>query len=214
MKRHTLGIVRYNLHAAKQYRHFSSKFYEYMAKPPAKREEPAWTRLAWGIKGTAQNKVSNSISAAACAGAAEATSESTGAAGSTYYDRLRRVHDPEQHLHILEDELCEEIACALGRTGRKCDYMFHMMELAAAECDRLEAEVQRLHHSTTPSSSSLEAAAAVESLKQAITKFNSARSAAHDARTELVIHRQSVGLIWRNQRIVEEQYPLPPARRI
>ena len=47
----------------------------------------------------------------------------------------------------------------------------------------------------------------------AVKEFNEVRQFAENARTELIIHRQAIGLTWRNQKIVEEEFPLPSAEK-
>eukprot|EP00600_Ochromonadales_sp_CCMP1393_P005893 CAMPEP_0174963256 /NCGR_PEP_ID=MMETSP0004_2-20121128/5230_1 /TAXON_ID=420556 /ORGANISM="Ochromonas sp., Strain CCMP1393" /LENGTH=108 /DNA_ID=CAMNT_0016211863 /DNA_START=296 /DNA_END=619 /DNA_ORIENTATION=+ len=101
-------------------------------------------------------------------------------ADSVYLNRLRAVHDPEQHIESLEDELREEMAQALGRTGSKCDYLFYLMEKEGQKCEEV-----------------LMNCASVEQEKQqAVHAYNLAREEAIQARAELIIHRQSVGLVW------------------
>lgn len=49
--------------------------------------------------------------------------------------------------------------------------------------------------------------------RAAVKLFNEVRQFAEDTRTELIIHRQAIGLTWRNQKIVEEEFPLPPPEK-
>jgi len=52
-----------------------------------------------------------------------------------------------------------------------------------------------------------------EQHRAAVKLFNDVRQFAENARTELIIHRQAIGLTWRNQSIVEEEFPLPPPEK-
>lgn len=209
----------------------TSKLYEYVAKPPSK-SVPSWRRLAMGIK-----QEHGMINATSTTTATEASTVSNGDndASNEYVEKLRKLYDPNQEFSLLEDELREEMAQALGKTGSKCEYFFLLMQIAGKECDEIFTEFGGEQYrimcddknsnnfsSTHSSANNLDAAVAdanniqtnamIKAKQQAVDKFNQSRRKAIEARAELVIHRQSIGLIWRNQQIVEEQYPLLPAR--
>jgi hypothetical protein len=106
---------------------------------------------------------------------------------SPYLERLRARHDVAAAQEQLEKEIIREMAEALGRSGEKVDVALLRLEvtgcaLAAAtdpsERDRLAAE------------------------------FNALRKAALQARHELRIHREAVGI--RRNECLDAQYPIPP----
>jgi hypothetical protein len=106
---------------------------------------------------------------------------------SPYLDRLRARHDVAAAQEELEKELIREMAEALGRSGEKVDVALLRLEVSGralaaaddpAERDRLAAE------------------------------FNALRNAALQARHELRIHREAVGI--RRNDCLDTQYPIPP----
>ena len=107
---------------------------------------------------------------------------------SPYLDRLRRRLDPEQEQATLEREIVQEIAAALGRTAAKLDLALLRLELAGKELDAV-AGTER-------------AACAA--------RFDALRTQALQARHELLIHREAVGI--RRNDILETLYPIPPRR--
>jgi hypothetical protein len=108
---------------------------------------------------------------------------------SPYLDRLRRRLDPEQAQDSLEKEIVQEIAAALGRTAAKLDVALLRLELAGKELDAAIDAAER-------------AALAV--------RFNTRRAEALQARHELLIHREAVGI--RRNDILETLYPIPARR--
>ena len=92
----------------------------YAAKPPSK-DQPSWKRLAEQIKGEG--------------GDSEVT-------GSVYMARLRVSHDQRDHVEKIEQEVLEEMAGALGRSGDKCNYHFFILERQGKVCDAASAAVK------------------------------------------------------------------------
>jgi hypothetical protein len=166
----TVFVIISRLSAMKSLRRFSdmSKLHSYLAKAPSK-AEPAWTRLA--------NKLKNQEVPPHLADSVK-----------------NKVASVEDHVSHLEEELREEMAKALGKTGRTCVYLFSLLKAADAECDSADLTL--------------------EQRKEAIETYNEIRRSAEQARYELVIHRQAIGLTWRNQAIVEAEFPLLPPRRL
>lgn len=110
---------------------------------------------------------------------------------SQYLSRLRRRVDVEQAYDDLEHEILHEMACALGRAEEKVNLALLRLERA-----RLELET---------------AASAKERAERART-FNSLRDAAFQARYELHVHREAVGI--RRNECLEQLYPVPPRVRL
>jgi hypothetical protein len=108
---------------------------------------------------------------------------------SPYLDRLRRRLDPEQAQASLEKEIVQEIAAALGRTAAKLDLALLRLELAGKELD---------------------AAIDVTERDACAVRFDARRAEALQARHELLIHREAVGI--RRNDILETLYPIPPRR--
>ena len=108
---------------------------------------------------------------------------------SPYLDRLRQRLDVEQAQTTLEQEIVQEIAAALGRTAAKLDYALLRLELAARDLD----------------------AAAGDEVAACAARFDALRAEALQARHELLIHREAVGI--RRNDLLEQLYPIPPRRR-
>jgi hypothetical protein len=109
---------------------------------------------------------------------------------SPYLDRLRRRLDPEQAQATLEQEIVQEIAAALGRSAAKLDLALLRLELAGRDRDAV-----------TDDDTERAACAA---------RFDALRTQALQARHELLIHREAVGI--RRNDILETLYPIPPRR--
>jgi hypothetical protein len=108
---------------------------------------------------------------------------------SPYLDRLRQRLDVEQAHATLEQEIVQEIAAALGRTATKLDYALLRLELA-------ERDLR---------------AAASDDVAACAARFDALREEALQARHELLIHREAVGI--RRNDVLEQLYPIPPRRR-
>ena len=108
---------------------------------------------------------------------------------SPYLDRLRQRLDVEQAQATLEQEIVAEIAAALGRTAAKLDHALLRLELAGGDLDR----------ATNPAERATCAA-----------RFEALRRAALQARHELLIHREAVGI--RRNDMLETLYPIPARR--
>ena len=106
---------------------------------------------------------------------------------SPYLERLRARHDVAAAQEQLEKEIIREMAEALGRAGEKVDVALLRLEVTgralAAAVD--PAERHRL-----------------------TGEFNALRKAAFQARHELRIHREAVGI--RRNDCLDAQYPIPP----
>lgn len=170
-----INIIIRNFHPFRE----PSKLQQYIARAPSK-QEPPWTRLALKIK-TDENII------------IEKQSNNVNNTNNKHVEKLKQQFDPQTQLLKLEDELQEEMAFALSRTGQKMEYFYRLLKIA-------ENNTNNNEKSTTISFS--------EKLK-AINEFNNAIDAALKAREELIIHRQSLGFTWKNQSIIEEQYPIP-----
>lgn len=103
-------------------------------------------------------------------------------------ERLKTVLDPEAHQRQLEAEVHQEMAFALGRTGRKLELALAALEAATVALDN--------------------AAPADEAAALAV--YTVARQAALDARRDLVIHREAIGI--RDSRELADRYPIPGPR--
>jgi hypothetical protein len=106
---------------------------------------------------------------------------------SPYLDRLRARHDVYAAQEQLEKEIIKEMAAALGRAGEKVDVAFLRLELAGKE---------------------LAAARDADERARRVTRFNTLRAAAIEARQELRIHREAVGI--RRNDVLDREYPVPP----
>jgi hypothetical protein len=104
---------------------------------------------------------------------------------SIYLDRLRATLDVEQQHGILEKEIVQEMAYALGQSAAKVDH-------ALLELELLEAD---LRHSESPDRE--------KSLRQAVA---SKREEARRLRRDLLIHREALGI--RRNDILEKMYPI------
>ena len=89
----------------------SNKLLEYIAKPPSK-NEPAWARLA--------NQIKNE-------------DHYTGIV-KKFESNINEICDRRDHISKIEDELREEMAKSLGRTGQKCVYAFDQLTKAKEKC--------------------------------------------------------------------------------
>lgn len=108
---------------------------------------------------------------------------------SPYLDRLRQRLDVEQAHATLEQEIVAEIAAALGRTAAKLDHALLRLEVAGRELGR---------------------AADPAACAEAAARFETLRRDALQARHELLIHREAVGI--RRNELLGTLYPIPPRR--
>lgn len=108
---------------------------------------------------------------------------------SPYLDRLRARLDPAEALVRLEAEIVQEMAQALGRTEDKLNYALLRVELAGRAVDAASDDLERYER---------------------VRAFNALRAEAIEARRNLQIHREAIGI--RRNRVLEELYPIPPRR--
>lgn len=109
---------------------------------------------------------------------------------SPYLDRLKKKIDVELATEELEKEIVQEMASALGRAGDKVDYALLRLDLVAKAIDEAPNPAER---------------------RKKIARWNELREEAIEARYELRIHREAVGI--RRNRVLEAMYPIPPRRR-
>jgi hypothetical protein len=109
---------------------------------------------------------------------------------SPYLDRLRARHDVCAAQEQLEKEIIREMAEALGRAGEKVDVALLRLDLAGK---------------------ALAAATDPEDRTRLVAAFNTLRAAAIQARHELRIHREAVGI--RRNDVLDREYPIPPRAR-
>jgi len=103
-----------------------SPLLSYVAKAPAK-EQPSWRRLAEQIKGD------------------EILPGSDDATESVYAARLRANYDRQDHVEKIEEEVLEEMAASLGRTGDKVNYHFLLLERQGRVCDAAVIKAEEAH---------------------------------------------------------------------
>lgn len=108
---------------------------------------------------------------------------------SPYLDRLKRKVDVELATEELEKEIVQEMASALGRAGDKVDYALLRLDLVARAIEEAPTPQER---------------------REKIARWNELREEAIEARYELRIHREAVGI--RQNRVLESMYPIPPRR--
>lgn len=108
---------------------------------------------------------------------------------SPYLDRLSARLDPSEAVSRLETEIVQEMAQALGRTEDKLNYALLRLELAARAIDTATDALVRYDR---------------------VKEFNALRDEAIDARRNLQIHREAIGI--RRNRMLDDLYPIPPRR--
>ncbi|MBY0275262.1 hypothetical protein K2Z84_07975 [Candidatus Binatia bacterium] len=108
---------------------------------------------------------------------------------SPYLDRLRARLDPAEAVTRLETEIVQEMAQALGRTEDKLNYALLRLELAGRAIDTAPDELVRYER---------------------VREFNALRQEAIEARRNLQIHREAIGI--RRNRMLDDLYPIPPRR--
>ena len=153
-----------------------SKLLEYVARPP-KKQESTWRTLAQKLQ-QAPNL---------------ATPE------GKHVDKLKKqgVYSVEDTIGKLEEELQEEMAQALGRTGDKLQYIYKLMKLA-----------ENNYHEA------VEKGEEVAYRQAAAEAFNTIREEVDTRRRDLIIQRQAVGFYWRNHHIITDHYPIPNRIRV
>lgn len=109
---------------------------------------------------------------------------------SPYLERLKRRVDVELSTEELEKEIVQEMATALGRAGDKVDYALLRLDLAHQAIAEAPDPVER---------------------RRRVARWNELREEAVQARYELRIHREAVGI--RQNRVLEALYPIPERRR-
>ena len=117
---------------------------------------------------------------------------------SKHSDNFKRVYNPEENLVKLQDEICEEMADSLARTGRKVNYYFNIMKKLDDRCNQ---DLKDSKISMTVK-------------RENIIALNSSIDEFEQIRDELIIHRQSLGFTWKNQEIVEQEFPISLKRKI
>jgi hypothetical protein len=108
-----------------------------------------------------------------------------------YMEHIRAVHDPSMHVKTIEDEIKGTIGQALGKQGQK---VLSFMQ-------RIEQERQKyeeLREQQAPASKIIACA----------KEHNSFRKQGIQARWELLVHRQAVGFIVNNHKVVMDKYPI------
>jgi hypothetical protein len=108
---------------------------------------------------------------------------------SPYLDRLRARLDPATEVARLEAEIVQEMAHALGRTEDKLNFALLRLELAGRAVDSAADPLARYER---------------------VREFNALRIEALDARRNLQIHREAIGI--RRNKVLDELYPIPPRR--
>lgn len=152
-----------------------------MAKAPAKKAEPAWHRLAYRIKNN------NDVSAAS----------------HKHIETLKDAgFDENDSIGKLEHELQEEIACALGRTGQKCNLYLSILR-------SIDEEIEELCGDTNEEVEYNDVDLLKERLTVLYADFNEVQHLASKAIEYLKIHRQAVGFTFRNHEFVNKSFPLP-----
>jgi hypothetical protein len=179
-------VVSHSLRFFHKHNRSSPSLAHYAAKIPTK-EQHSWKRIA------------NQIKKGLVIG--PDTSDE-----SVYSARLRATHDHRDAVEKIEDELMEEMAGALGRSGTKCDVLFLLLENQGKRCDEVAALISDAVGAEFEENK--------VALQTAVTEFNRLRHDAENARRELIIHRQAVGFRQSNYEFVESHWPLPPRRLV
>ncbi|MEM9727454.1 MAG: hypothetical protein AAF997_02635 [Myxococcota bacterium] len=106
---------------------------------------------------------------------------------SIYLDRLRATLDVQQQHAILEKEIVQEMAYALGRSAAKVDHALLDLELLVRDLQEAQTQLRR---------------------SEVMNAFRRRREDAIRLRRDLLIHREAVGI--RRNDILERMYPIPP----
>lgn len=104
---------------------------------------------------------------------------------SIYLDRLRASLDVQQQHGVLEKEIIQEMAYALGKTAAKVNHALLELELLQRELSSAASKEER------------------EELREA---FRLKRAEAIERRRELLIHREALGI--RRNDVLEKLYPI------
>ena len=110
---------------------------------------------------------------------------------SVYLDRLRARLDVEQHQAILEKEIIQEMAYALGQSAAKVDHALLQLEL-----------LERAIELETDS----------EKISELASEYDAKRQEALQLRRDLLIHREALGI--RQNDCLERMYPVPDRGRL
>ncbi len=108
---------------------------------------------------------------------------------SVYLDRLRATLDVQQQHAILEKEIIQEMAYALGQSAAKVDHA--LLELELLDRD-LRAELD------------------AEKRRGLLAAREEKRQEALRLRRDLLIHREALGI--RRNECLSQLYPVPPPR--
>ena len=116
---------------------------------------------------------------------------------NNYLEDIRAVHDPAQHIKTIEDELKGTIGKALGNQGQKVLAALRLMKNEKDNYDLLfeTFNVKNDHESLIK-------------IRESALRYNDLRKSAEKARWELIVHRQAVGFIVNNHKIVHEKFPI------
>lgn len=104
---------------------------------------------------------------------------------SIYLDRLRASLDVQQQHGVLEKEIIQEMAYALGKTAAKVNHALLELELLQRELSLAASREER------------------QVLRDA---FRLKRAEALERRRELLIHREALGI--RRNDVLEKLYPI------
>lgn len=123
---------------------------------------------------------------------------------SAYLDRLRTVAEQARDpLHGLEEEIREEMAGALGRSGNKADLAFAQLEHFAKKMKALLSD--RIDRGESAGSMGADV------VRQHLDEYEELRKIALSARSDLALQRSAVGFRNESSRLlVAALYPEPP----
>mmetsp|Transcript_974 Transcript_974/g.1553 ORF Transcript_974/g.1553 Transcript_974/m.1553 type:complete len:214 (+) Transcript_974:229-870(+) len=124
----------------------------------------------------------------------------------TYLEGVKDAVDVESSLLSLQQEVQEEMAAALGRTGSQLTNAINVANEAHSEFRMVSDRYDRCVEKGQEPGVELK----TELLEYA-RNFNRLRKCAETARIDLIVHRQAVGFSFNNYKIVLDSFPLPEA---
>lgn len=117
---------------------------------------------------------------------------------SNYLDHIRQTHDPALHVKTLEEEIRGTMGAALGKQSKKILSSLRLMEQEREEYDEL------VNGDDGKKTYALNSSLVIDCAK----RHNEYRQEAVTARWELLVHRQAVGFLVDNHKIVHEHFPI------
>jgi hypothetical protein len=130
-----------------------------------------------------------------------------------YLEHIRDIHSPEMHVKTMEDEIKGTMGMALAKQAQKIESYTTLMQ---EQLDKYQLQLlNEQQQKDADDSSAADERRPYDDPKEmadSIAKvYNGFREEAIQARWQFIVHRQAVGFITDNQKLVFEKFPIEDA---